>query len=323
VTISPPRDDQGRFVDYVTDEADVDLHIPHPRPIPLHTPEGMSPIQALGTLLATGAIAFGCVAIGARAFNDDAAPVDPAITLSQVHTVEQVPVSGLQAMQATPAPTTVQGYRDMFDQVPVAEWGGADVSISVKMPDGRIVWLYGDTLSGNNGFVHSTAIVQDGGNLYVSHGGEQLLPDDEPHEGRERIYWIETAEVIGHDTILIKAQRTSIGTESVWDFHRDGEKSRAAIVKVEPNGDVTFDRWIGWTKAPDLPKDFVILGPNHFKYQPVVHEHIPLAGGGHLKTWSQNWDDSFADHVEPDGSLSFKDWRPIYTSTRADGPDGL
>src|SRR6266496_556293 len=45
-----------------------------------------------------------------------------------------------------PAPTSAAGYAAMFASVPTTQWGGADVSISVRVGSTN-VWLYGDTIS--------------------------------------------------------------------------------------------------------------------------------------------------------------------------------
>lgn len=222
-----------------------------------------------------------------------------------------------------PEPRTLAGYRRMFDRVPVAEWGGADISVSERLPDGRVVWLYGDTLSFDNGFVHSTAIVQDGGTLHVSRGGAQVLPDGPKVDGRQRIYWVETVEHIGRNRLRVTAAPMSIGTASVWDFQRWRTESRVATLRVTSSGDVVFTKWTGWVTAPALPDEFIILGPNHFTYQPVIHEHIRLANGQYLKTVAQNWDDDFEDHVRG-GKMRLKDWRPIFSQVpTAHHPDAL
>lgn len=279
---------------------------------------------ALG-LAAAAVVVFGSLA-GGQVVADIITPDASAQTAQTNPTQKTKPAepTGLEAMRATPEPMTLRGYERMFDQVSVDEWGGGDVSVSGRLPDGRIVWLYGDTLSFDNGFVHSTAIVQDGGNLHVSNGGKQVLPDDPKSGGREHIYWVETMKVLSKNRIQVTAQQTSIGTASVWDFKRARAESRTATLRVTPAGDVVFEKWTGWVAAPVLPDEFIILGPNHFTYQPVIHEHIRLANGQYLKTVAQNWDDDFEDHVGPDGKMTLKDWRPLYSQVpNAFDPDAL
>lgn len=221
---------------------------------------------------------------------------------------------------STPAPTTANGYQQMFDQIDPGEWGGADISISTQLPDGRNVWLYGDTLSGNNGFVHSTAIVQDGGALNVSDGGKQLLPNG-PEEGdRQTVYWIEDAKAVGNNQLLLNAAPVSIGTKSVWDFERSNPRSRIAQVSVDLEGNAHFEGWRGYEAAPPDSMvdhggdDFKQVGPGHFTYQGVTHG-IRLANGKNLHTTAQNWDDRFENHKNTDGSLRFSDWAPIFSAT--------
>ena len=206
------------------------------------------------------------------------------------------------------APKNAAGFTRMWSQIDEDEWGAADVSLSVPLPDGRSVWLYGDTLSNNNGFVHSTAIVQSGDNLHVSNGGKQLLPDDDANN----IYWIEAAEVVDDDQIVVTAAPTRIGTDGPWDFERSREDSRQALVTVDPLGDVAFQEWVGYTEAPEPFTDFTVIGPNHFTYEERAHPEFEMESGGVLYTVNQNWDDDMENHKNPDGSIRFDDWKPIF-----------
>lgn len=223
----------------------------------------------------------------------------------------------LDAIKPPPAPTTAKGYAKMFDeQVSTTIWGGADVSISVGMPDGRRVWLYGDTLSEKNGFVHSTAITQREGRLHVSDDGKQLLPNGATKNGRQTIYWIETAKATGKNRLEITSAPTSIGTKNVWDFYRADKRSRVAIAEVDATGNVKFVKWKGYTKAPEIStdgEDVKVEGPNHYSYATVIH-NIKLKNGNYLTTRAQNWDDPIENHIGPNG-LRFKDWRPTFSES--------
>lgn len=212
------------------------------------------------------------------------------------------------------APTTAAGYAAMFARVPVSQWGGGDVSISTKLRDGRRVWLYGDTLSTNNGSVHSSAIVQKGGTLRVSRGGKQVLPDGAKKGGYQKIYWIETVRTTGPNKIRVTVAPMAVGTRSVWDFHRTSTRSVLADLKVGRTGDVTFIGWRGATPAPNIGMDgddLSVVGPHHFNYAHYVHD-IRLSDGHWLETVNQNWDDSWDGHRNRDASLRVTDWRPVY-----------
>lgn len=231
----------------------------------------------------------------------------------------------LDRVDWTPAPTTVSGYRTLFRSIDPYYWGAADVSISAKKPGtGYRVWLYGDTMSKRNGFVHSTAIVQRGGAVRVSRNGEQLLPDGPTKckaDGtcRDRIYWIEAARFRADGGLVITAAPMSVGTASVWDFHRPAlraDQSRLALARVSDAGDVTFTKWLRWVERPLLTgdgEDFTVIGEHHFTYQEVVHD-IRLADGTWLKTVCQNWDDG-AFHTDSSGEIVWADYRPLWRSS--------
>lgn len=223
-----------------------------------------------------------------------------------------------------PAPTTVSGYRTLFRSIDPYYWGAGDVSISLRIDNGNRVWLYGDTTSLRNGFVHSTAIVQDGGNLRVSRNGEQLLPNgptvcDELGQCRKEIYWIEAVRNRAIDeAIVITAAPISVGTNGMWDFRRvDGREhqSRLALATVSDAGDVTFERWLRWDDRPLLTgdgEDFRVIGEHHFTYQEIVHD-IRLEDGTWLKTICQGWDDPL--HVDETGEVIWNDYRPMWRSS--------
>ena len=217
-----------------------------------------------------------------------------------------------------PEPSTVRGWQKLWDQVPDSEWGGADVSYSVQMPDGRRVWLYGDTFSGRNGFVHSTAITQSGGRLHVSNKGKQLLPDEKPKGTRQTIYWITDAKAVGRNKLKIFATPTSVGKAGPWDFRQVGNKSRVAMATVDRRGNVNFDRWNGYVPihrtSYDRGQDMKVdpKNPRHFTYARTVHP-IKLANGKKLVTVCQNWDDPLENHRNADGSFRYRDFRPYFT----------
>lgn len=230
----------------------------------------------------------------------------------------------LNEMKAKPAPNTVKGYEKMFHDIDPAIWGAADVSISQELPDGRRVWLYGDTFSDQNKFVHSTAIVQDGGNLHVSEDGKQLLPNGGTirKDGRtfDRIYWIETADLMDNGNLRISTMPIAMGDQNVWDFFRIREnESRIAEVSVNEAGDLKFEGWRGYTERPALTtdgEDWTMVGDHHFTYQHTVHD-IKLKNGEYLKTMAQNWDDEFSNHVDPKtGGLRYEDFRPLWSSSK-------
>src|SRR5688572_17251097 len=50
---------------------------------------------------------------------------------------------------ATPAPTTAEGFTQMFANKNDMTWSGSDGAISFKAPNGKIYWINGDTFKSN------------------------------------------------------------------------------------------------------------------------------------------------------------------------------
>lgn len=217
-----------------------------------------------------------------------------------------------------PAPSTAAGYARLFARVPTAQWGAADLALTVPV-GGRSVWLFGDTFSGGpdgtGRFVHSTAIVQHRGCLHVSRQGAQLLPDDRvelrPTRAHpSRIYWITSGRARTATSLEITARSIVVFGTGAWDF-RDGGVSRTALVRLGRSGDLTFHGWIRSERTPppdagplincDAPK---APRPHHFCYARHEHPELRLAGGRILVTIAQNWDD---------GTLHrYPDYRPLF-----------
>lgn len=232
-------------------------------------------------------------------------------TGQQTHAV--APAHHATVLVALPAPTTAQGYAAMFAALPVAQWGGADLGITVPLGH-RAVWLFGDTLSDDYAIVHSTAITQDGGRLHVSHQGQQLLPDGgTAQDGRKIIYWIEQARALGSHQIVATAEQVSIGQANSWDFHRANVQDRQALLSVSAAGDVTFTRWLGWVPDPHISTWFEGLGQSgHIGYAKHAHPELALAGGKHLVTEAQNW--STAQRTAG-GSIDYAKYRLLFRSS--------
>ena len=209
-------------------------------------------------------------------------------------------------------PSSAREYAAMWASLPVDQWGAGDVSLSVPLGDGRVVWLYGDTMSTSR-FVHSSAIVQTGWALHVSRRGAQILPDEAPAGGRHVWYWIEAARTVGPGLLEVTAGQISGGSAGVWDFHRTRAASRLALVAIDPAGDLDFVRWLRWVPQPHVANRMTVLGAHHFTYLEKAHPEAQLASGRILWTASQNWDGPAGPQLRTDGSIDFTAYRPIWT----------
>lgn len=218
----------------------------------------------------------------------------------------------------------------MFARVPASQWAAGDGGITVPF-GGRSIWLFGDTFSARpNGFVHSSAIVQDGGCLSVSHEGAQVLPDDPDTHTQvaghaavvHHIYWTESGRPVDATHVAITARAIRLVPHwdarqhrlvyGQWDFH-DGGADRTALVAVSAAGDLTFAGWTAEARTPPLDPGPMLdceapapPEPGHFCYARHAHPELPLAGGRVLVTTSQGWDDG---RHHP-----FSDYRLIFSS---------
>ncbi len=153
------------------------------------------------------------------------------------------PTAAAPAGCAVAAPITAAAYTRALASVPTSQWGGADLSISVPMPDGRSVWLYGDTLSGPTPtrwtrFVHSSAITQDHGCFHVSRAGAQILPNDSP----TTISWLSAGIALDDTHLLVASTQVQLSGTCAFCFTPTG--TRGAILTLSPTGDLTFASWL-------------------------------------------------------------------------------
>ena len=196
-------------------------------------------------------------------------------------------VGWLPTTTARPAPTTAAGYTAAFAALPVEEWGAGDGGVSVPVGS-RDVWLFGDTFEAHeNGFAHSTVVVQRGGNFHVSNAGAQLLPnDDDTH-----IYWMIGATVVDDNSLLVTGRSVVLGGTGMWDFS-DGGFDHTALVRLDNYDNATFVEWISKENSPPPdPGPPYDLGTDHFGYQLHSHPEAVLASGNVLMSMSQNWTD--------------------------------
>ncbi|MEU8299089.1 fibronectin type III domain-containing protein [Micromonospora sp. NPDC048909] len=98
------------------------------------------------------------------------------------------------------------------------QWSGADRTASVRLPDGRLLWLFSDTFLGPVGpdgsrprtasFINNSAVVQQGDELRETvHGGTAEEPASLiPPPAADQFHWIGDAQVVG-DTLQVLVNR--------------------------------------------------------------------------------------------------------------------
>jgi len=124
-------------------------------------------------------------------------------------------------------PTTSAGYAMAIHAV---EQGG-DATLSVRLPTGRVAWIFADTLFADGRFLHSTVIMQSGGCFTAV--GAQFLPSDP--DGT--YWWPEAATDLPDGTVLVVAGDGF------------GPNLRAAVAR-EKAGALVFDHWLATWPQP-------------------------------------------------------------------------
>jgi len=161
-----------------------------------------------------------------------------------------------------PEPVTSVGWRTVFDHLS-GTWSGGDGASSTRLPDGRILWLFGDTLVGgvtaSGGRPASTRLVRN--SLVVTSGTcVSVVPTaNDALPGRGRTWLWPTHAVVTHtarpggaSTVTVFSQRVTRTGTGAFGFSRVG----AATISLT----------VPWQGAPivgavqDLPGSATLWG---------------------------------------------------------------
>lgn len=158
-------------------------------------------------------------------------------------------------------PRDAAGWTRLFGSLD-GDWAGGDAALSVRLPDDRLLWLFGDSFIGDvaadgsrasgSRMVHNAALITRGGCATAGTPGRETLP------GRHGTWLWPTSLLLqrvtedGSATVVVFAQRIASTGPGPWDFRRVG--AAAATLRVTPEGraDVTHLR--------DLPRSDVLWG---------------------------------------------------------------
>ena len=130
-----------------------------------------------------------------------------------------------------PRPAPDRFYNDLFTRHD-GGWTGGDGTRSVALPDGRFLWLFGDTFLGTvlpnrsrpraAPMVRNTFVVQSGDTLVTLHGGTADSPRAfvTPQE-RGSWYWPTDGLVEGNRLLVFLPRFTATGP-GMWDWRWNG-----------------------------------------------------------------------------------------------------
>ncbi len=202
-----------------------------------------------------------------------------------------------------PAPSTAAGYQAMFDAPGDAGtgdvvagrtegWVGGDQAASVALPDGRTLWMFGDTLLGSvtadgtytrgTRMVHNSFVLQDRGCLdTVDPAVGTVLPDPRQGAAEDVHYWPQTGVVDGGELVVFAA-RIEVTGQTLSDFRAVG--SDLAVYALADGQDPVLRSMEATPSSDAGPQDtkwgaaVVTSGGHHYVYG-VRNVEAPLAFG--------------------------------------------
>jgi hypothetical protein len=111
-------------------------------------------------------------------------------------------------------------------------WTGGDGVYSYPLPDGRILWTFGDSFLGTvnpdytrtGPMINNTFVVQDGTSITTLHGGTVANPEAyvKPWDNANHWYWPGHGEIIDNKLHMFMLRMRSTGTGGVWGFEHVG-----------------------------------------------------------------------------------------------------
>jgi fibronectin type 3 domain-containing protein len=177
------------------------------------------------------------------------------VTVAATPTQAAIPAGG---MAASAVATMFNAYGDAGDH-----WTGADSTVSVPLPDGRVAWLFSDTFLGtvntdgsrprNTPMVNNTLVVQDGAELVSTRtGGTATFPEAlvKPSQTGE-YYWVGDGTVENGTLKVIYNRYRHTGSGSL-DFALSGTALATfalPALTVSSVVDLPVGSTIGWGSA--------------------------------------------------------------------------
>lgn len=171
------------------------------------------------------------------------------------------PATTAQRARCGPEPTSAAGWSRLFGGLD-GDWAGGDAALSVRLADGRLLWVFGDSLTGEvraDGrrapgatIVRSSVLVSDGTCVTAATPRRTSLPGSGGTWLWPTSVLLQRTTTAGGSTVVVLAQRMRSTGSGAWSFARVGASS--VVLTVAPHGAVTIGR------AHDLPASDVLWG---------------------------------------------------------------
>ncbi len=195
-------------------------------------------------------------------------------------------------------------FQDMFgtygdDNARTDDWTGADTTHSVRLPDGRTIWIFSDTFLGtvnpdhsrptNSPLINNDLVVQRGRQLVRTvHGGTPAVPTSlvTPSDG-STWYWMGDGTVESDYLQIFLPKFTKFGP-GAWDFEWSGTDvgsfrlDNLAVADVTP---VTWENGVTYGAAVLEDGDFTyVYGVEDTRFHSYLHV-ARAARGDLLGSW--------------------------------------
>lgn len=200
------------------------------------------------------------------------------------------------AIQAHPDPS----FNHLFTRSG-GGWTGGDGTLSVALPDGRTLWLFGDTFLGqvrpdgsrppDSPLIRNCLVVQNGQDLTTLHGGTErhptafLVPQDP-----KAWFWPGDGTVIG-DRLLVFFHRFHQVRPGMWGWAWDG-----TVIATLQLPDLRLVQVVPWDDDKGVTYGSAVLEWGDWIYifgtasrGPVKHLHLARAPRQHLEAAWEFW----------------------------------
>ena len=206
-----------------------------------------------------------------------------------------------EASELFPQAAPDRFYNDLFTRHN-GGWTGGDGTRSVSLPDGRILWLFGDTFLGTvrpdrsrpraAPMVRNTFVVQSGDTLVTLHGGTAASPQAfvTPQE-RGSWYW-PTDGLVEGNRLLVFLPRFAATGPGMWDWRWNGTDIGTFSLPELRLEKITAAKAVNRViyGAALLKDDDAIYIYGVEDLQSAKYVHIAKAGSRHLDDAWEYWD---------------------------------
>lgn len=212
------------------------------------------------------------------------------------------------ASLTVPQPRTAADYAKVFNSLPPDEWLAADAATSIRLPDGRELWMFGDTFR-TGAMDHNSFILQNGGNFTVlnnpmpnNSAGEWFWPGPAVIEGSAlRVFCSRVREDANGSEFPFK----TVGT-TIKSFSPSAMKLSTLVTNPQSG------RGITWAAAVYKSTTWIYIFGSKLGY--LGHDwyvaRVPIGQLIDLSKWrfwdgsSWSWYESNAKYISVDGQSS-------------------